>query len=479
MKLNILLLLMMCATAINQVQAQCLPEPADECTDIVPLVCELDGYCGETPSETTSLGTINCGAFGAELYGFTVIQFVATGEEVSLRIEFDNCNGVTPPGGAEEFGMTGFILPACPFDGLGAFDCDENLSQSGFLSLSIDDAIVGEYYTLAFTGNLGNVCSYEITVISGADPLPGLFESGNEIEGATAVCPGDIVTYFAPEVDGVEYYLFALSTGQFLETDVPELEIEWSGGLQEDSIYTLCVSAFNQCESLIDYACIDVLYGSQFEIEIEMELCAGEIFEAFGNEYIAPGEYIYESNSGGNCDTTAFIYLEAYEAPTVTAEITNDLGGNEGAIDITINGGTPPYEFSWSNGAVSEDISGLSEGEYINTITDGNGCTYEFVFNVELGTALSLVTKANSIPVSPNPAFTDQPVFIQSAELDNVQSIAYVNMQGQVTWKSAALHSTDSRMELPGISTPGLYQVRMIGKDGELSIGRVMVVSRQ
>jgi hypothetical protein len=475
MKPKILLLLTLCFAAITQINAQCLPEPADECTDIVPLVCELDGYCGETPNETSSVGTVNCLAFGAELYGMTVIQFVATGEEVSLRIEFDNCNGVTPPGGSEEFGMAGFLLPACPFDGILAFDCDENLNESGFLSLSIDDAIVGEYYTLAFTGNLGNVCSFEITVISGADPLPGLFESGNEIEGATSVCPGDIVTYFAPEVDGVEYYLFALSTGQFLETDVPELEIEWSGGLQEDSIYTLCVSAFNQCESLIDYACIDVLYGSNFEIEIEMILCAGEIFEAFGNEYTAPGDYIYESNSGGNCDTTAYIYLEAYEAPEVVADITDDLGGNEGAIDITIIGGSPPFEYSWSTGADTEDISGLSEGEYINTITDNNGCTYEFAFTVELGTALSFLAKANAIPVSPNPAAVDQPVFIQTGNINSIRSIEYVNMHGQVIWKSTDVVQTNGQVILPGLANPGLYQVKMISDDAVLSVGRIVV----
>lgn len=48
-----------------------------------------------------------------------------------------------------------------------------------------------------------------------------------------------------------------------------------------------------------------------------------------------------------------------------------------GAIDLTISQGLPPYSFAWSNGATSEDLTGLSGGEYTVTVEDAQGLMLE------------------------------------------------------------------------------------------------------
>ncbi|MBC8045769.1 MAG: PQQ-dependent sugar dehydrogenase [Fimbriimonadaceae bacterium] len=47
---------------------------------------------------------------------------------------------------------------------------------------------------------------------------------------------------------------------------------------------------------------------------------------------------------------------------------------NNGAVDLTINNGTAPFSIVWSNGATTEDITGLAAGNYTATVIDANGC---------------------------------------------------------------------------------------------------------
>jgi hypothetical protein len=49
-------------------------------------------------------------------------------------------------------------------------------------------------------------------------------------------------------------------------------------------------------------------------------------------------------------------------------------GGNDGSVDLTVAGGTQPFTFSWSNGAATEDISGLIADTYCVVVTDNGGC---------------------------------------------------------------------------------------------------------
>lgn len=68
------------------------------------------------------------------------------------------------------------------------------------------------------------------------------------------------------------------------------------------------------------------------------------------------------------------------EPPLLTATLTpRDIlchGDSTGRIDVVVNGGTPPYSFLWSNGAITQNITNLKLGDYYLTVTDAHGCTY-------------------------------------------------------------------------------------------------------
>jgi hypothetical protein len=67
-------------------------------------------------------------------------------------------------------------------------------------------------------------------------------------------------------------------------------------------------------------------------------------------------------------------------------------GGNDGAIDLTVTGGTKPYSFNWSNGETTEDLNNIAFGQYSVTVTDTNGCSITNEFTVKEPVSLSFTT---------------------------------------------------------------------------------------
>jgi gliding motility-associated-like protein len=66
--------------------------------------------------------------------------------------------------------------------------------------------------------------------------------------------------------------------------------------------------------------------------------------------------------------------------PLVLSEEHQDIscvGLTNGQINLSVNGGTPTFNYDWSNGAITQDISGLDTGTYSVIVTDAHNCIAE------------------------------------------------------------------------------------------------------
>lgn len=94
---------------------------------------------------------------------------------------------------------------------------------------------------------------------------------------------------------------------------------------------------------------------------------------------------------------------ELYIAPVVTN--VNCPGGSDGTISYEVAGGRAPYTFQWDNGSTSQNLTGLTVGNYQLTITDANGCTKDTTFSI---------TSDHLPPTPPTAATTDRENFCEN-----------------------------------------------------------------
>ncbi len=200
-------------------------------------------------------------------------------------------------------------------------------------------------------------------------------------------------------------------------TTLPIGDYRWSPGLglddplvanpsaspERSTTYTLI--AQNGCGETRREVNVEVVPALQASVEVEDVSCAGSLdgrLTAYGTggkgtiRYTwTPGAVttpVYDQLGSGNYQLTAVdelgckdtVEVVINEPEELTGNIVRTLAvscarGNDGAIQVQANGGTPPYFYALNDSIFTENnfFTGLGPGTYTYSVQDAQGCTFE------------------------------------------------------------------------------------------------------
>ena len=120
---------------------------------------------------------------------------------------------------------------------------------------------------------------------------------------------------------------------------------------------------------------------------------------------IPAGTYTVTVTDANGCQSVETFLVNNVGSLNITSTVTaaSCYGGNDGSIDITPTGGQTPYTFTWDSGQTTEDISGLTAGDYTVTMQDQQGCIISEVITVSEATQIVI----NSVSVQDEECNTD------------------------------------------------------------------------
>lgn len=147
---------------------------------------------------------------------------------------------------------------------------------------------------------------------------------------------------------------------------------------QPDSIIVTMVVADVLCFGGSDGSITVTVTGGVTPYRFQWRNSQGAIPDTTQNITNKPAEtYTILVTDDNLCTATNTAIIKQPDAPltsTLTGTDVNCFGGNDGTADLTVSGGTPPYSYFWSDGAVTQDRDDLSAGTYDVLIVDFNGC---------------------------------------------------------------------------------------------------------
>lgn len=111
---------------------------------------------------------------------------------------------------------------------------------------------------------------------------------------------------------------------------------------------------------------------------------------------LSAGTYTVTIDDGNNCTTTLTETISEPQALSLSANNSGSGCDGNANINAIVSGGTPNYNYNWSNGETSNSITGLSSDTFTLTVTDNNGCSIIDSFIISNNGSFSVTLNATN-----------------------------------------------------------------------------------
>lgn len=428
--------------------------------------CSIDGTYDITQDATsTNLATIQAvnSDFGnQEINNFCVVS-PCTGTLSETHVDV-SCNGASD--GSATITVTGGNAP---------FTYDIG---SGPQASNTFNGLTAGSYTVTVIDN--GACSNTINVVI-SEPSALVIDAINTVDETCAGTSDGSISITSS--GGIAPYQYSIDCGAVFQSGSS------FNGLSPNT-YSVTVSDANGCSTICTSATIQTGSGVTGSTNVTNISCNGLTdgsIQAVTTNGTAPftfsidggattqsngtftglgaGPYTITITDANGCTGTVNGTVTEPSAITGSSTVTDELSGNDGAIDITISGGTAPYTYSWGGTggftSNSEDISGLTTGTYTVVVTDANGCTFQ-ITDIFVDSSVGLLENGYSFSIYPNPS--NGTFKLELLNFDDAVELSIVDVTGRLVYQSRLSQNTIFDIDIEN-KAAGTYFVRLQSGD--------------